>query len=85
MKSLFLLLTPCLCFFPLAWTFADAPAPRPDSHAPLGVMGDRRRNRAYRRGGFRGRIRNAHAGRILLVSVVFSADIEIHQCVGVAL
>ena len=40
MKSFCLLLTCYLFFFTLAWTFADTPKSRPDSHAPIGVMGD---------------------------------------------
>ena len=40
MKSSCLLLTCYLFFNPLAWTSADTPKSRPDSHAPIGVMGD---------------------------------------------
>ncbi|MCY4554629.1 MAG: hypothetical protein OXC79_13245 [Candidatus Poribacteria bacterium] len=40
MKSSYLLLTCYLFFYALAWTSADTPKSRPDSHAPIGVMGD---------------------------------------------
>ena len=40
MKSSCLLLTCYLFFHALAWTSADTPKSRPDSHAPIGVMGD---------------------------------------------
>ena len=40
MKSSCLLLTCYLFFYGLVWTFADTPKSRPDSHAPIGVMGD---------------------------------------------
>ncbi len=40
MKSSYLYLTCCLFFYALAWTSADSPKSRPDSHAPIGVMGD---------------------------------------------
>ena len=40
MKSSCLLFSCCLFFFALAWTSADTPKNRPDSHAPIGVMGD---------------------------------------------
>ena len=40
MKSSYLLLTFYLFFYALAWTYADTPKSRPDSHAPIGVMGD---------------------------------------------
>lgn len=40
MKSSDLLLTCSLFFSLLAWTSADTPKSRPDSHAPIGVMGD---------------------------------------------
>ena len=40
MKSSCLLLTCYLFFYVLAWTSADTPKSRPDSHAPIGVMGD---------------------------------------------
>ena len=40
MKSSCLLLICCLFFYTLAWTSADTPKSRPDSHAPIGVMGD---------------------------------------------
>lgn len=40
MKSFCLLLTCYLFFYPLTWTSADTPKSRPDSHAPIGVMGD---------------------------------------------
>ena len=40
MKSSYLLLTFYLFFYALAWTSADTPKSRPDSHAPIGVMGD---------------------------------------------
>ncbi|RKU15563.1 hypothetical protein C6503_13735 [Candidatus Poribacteria bacterium] len=40
MKSSYLLLTCYLFFQALAWTSADPPKSRPDSHAPIGVMGD---------------------------------------------
>ena len=40
MKSFCLLLTCYLSFYPLTWTSADTPKSRPDSHAPIGVMGD---------------------------------------------
>ncbi|MCY3720945.1 MAG: transporter [Candidatus Poribacteria bacterium] len=40
MKSYYLLLTCCLSFHALLCTSADTPKSRPDSHAPIGVMGD---------------------------------------------
>ena len=40
LKSSCLLLICCLFFYALAWTSADTPKSRPDSHAPIGVMGD---------------------------------------------
>ena len=40
MKRCCLLLTCYLFFYALAWTFADTPKSHPDSHAPIGVMGD---------------------------------------------
>ena len=40
MKSSYLLLTCYLFCSLLAWTSADTPKSRPDSHAPIGVMGD---------------------------------------------
>lgn len=40
MKNFCLLFFCCLFFFALAWTSADTPKSRPDSHAPIGVMGD---------------------------------------------
>ena len=40
MKTLCFLLTMSLCFSVLAWTSADTPKSRPDSHAPIGVMGE---------------------------------------------
>ena len=40
MKSSCLLLICCLFFYTLAWTSADTPKSRSDSHAPIGVMGD---------------------------------------------
>ena len=40
MKSSCLLLTCYLFFYVLAWTSADTPKSRPDSHASIGVMGD---------------------------------------------
>ena len=35
-----LLFSCCLFFYALTWTSADTPKSRPDSHAPIGVMGD---------------------------------------------
>ena len=40
MKSYSLLLTFYFFLFTLAWTSADTPKSRPDSHAPISVMGD---------------------------------------------
>ena len=40
MKSFYLLLTLFLFFYTLSWTSADTPKSRPDSHAPIGVMGE---------------------------------------------